>query len=224
MSFLGFPVLRYIDVNDSEEVLRAIQLTDPNVPLDIVLHTPGGLVLASLQIARAIHMHKGKVTAFVPHHAMSGGTLIALAASEIVMSEYAVLGPVDPQLGQNPATSILRAVAKKPIAEVDDQTLIYADQAEKAIVQLRESVHELLVDKVSPAKAEEVSRLLSEGNWTHDHPITFERAKSFGLPVRTDMPADVLNLMSLYPQPVRRQPTVEYLPEPRRLRNTDPGK
>ena len=33
---------------------------------------------------------------------MSGGTLIALAANEIVMSEYAVLGPVDPQLGQYP--------------------------------------------------------------------------------------------------------------------------
>src|SRR6202165_5372821 len=60
MSFLGFPVLRYIDVNDAEEVLRAIHLTDPAVPIDIVLHTPGGLVLAALQIARAIHMHKGK--------------------------------------------------------------------------------------------------------------------------------------------------------------------
>src|SRR5437879_1376932 len=59
MSILGFPVFRYIDVNDSEEVLRAIHLTDPAVPLDIVLHTPGGLVLASLQIARAIHKHQG---------------------------------------------------------------------------------------------------------------------------------------------------------------------
>src|ERR1700693_2354163 len=103
MSILGFPVLRYIDVNDSEEVLRAIHLTDPTVPLDIVLHTPGGLVLAALQIARAIHKQKGKVTAFVPHYAMSGGTLIALAANEIVMYEDAVLGPVDPQLGQYPA-------------------------------------------------------------------------------------------------------------------------
>src|SRR5439155_25198173 len=133
MSFLGFPVYRYIDVNDSEEVLRAIHLTDPAVPLDIVLHTPGGLVLASLQIAGAIHKHEGKVTAFVPHYAMSGGTLIALAADEIVMSEYAVLGPVDPQLGQYPAASILKAVARKPVAEVDDATLIMTDQADKAI-------------------------------------------------------------------------------------------
>ena len=154
MSLLGFPVFRYIDVNDSEEVLRAIHLTDPAVPIDIVLHTPGGLVLASLQVARAIHKHQGKVTAFVPHYAMSGGTLIALAADEIIMSEYAVIGPVDPQLGQYPAASILKAVAKKPVAEVDDNTLILADQAEKAMTQLRDSVQELLTGKIPQEKVE----------------------------------------------------------------------
>src|SRR6202020_2711147 len=82
MRLLGFPVARYIDINDSEEGLRAIQMTDPDVPLDLVLHTPGGLVLAALQIAKAVREHKGKVTVFVPHYAMSGGTLIALAANE----------------------------------------------------------------------------------------------------------------------------------------------
>jgi ClpP class serine protease len=218
MSFLGFPVFRYIDVNDSEEVLRAIQLTDPTVPLDIVLHTPGGLVLAALQIARAIHKHKGKVTAFVPHYAMSGGTLIALAASEIVMSEHAVLGPVDPQLGEFAAASILKAVAKKPVAEVDDATLIKADQAEKAIAQLRDSVRDLLSDKIAPDKVDELARKLSEGAWTHDYPITFETAKSFSLPVRTDISPEFLDLMNLFPQPLRRQPSVEYLHEYRRFK------
>src|SRR5258707_12399012 len=98
MRLLGFPVMRYIDVNDSEEVLRAIHMTDADVPLDIVLHTPGGLVLAALQIARAIRAHKAKVTVFVPHYAMSGGTLIALAANEIAMYHHSGLGPADPQL------------------------------------------------------------------------------------------------------------------------------
>lgn len=69
MRFLGFPVVRYIDINDSEEILRAIRLTDRDVPIDIVLHTPGGLVLAALQIARALREHPGKVTAYVPHYA-----------------------------------------------------------------------------------------------------------------------------------------------------------
>src|SRR6202043_1337694 len=127
MRFLGFPVMRYIDINDSEEVLRAIQLTDADVPLDIILHTPGGLVLAALQVARAIRAHKGKVTIFVPHYAMSGGTLIALAADEIVMSRHAVLGPIDPQVGESPAASLLTVVDKKPISEIDDKRLILAD-------------------------------------------------------------------------------------------------
>lgn len=216
MSFLGFPVVRYIDVNDSEEVLRAIHLTDPSVPLDIVLHTPGGLVLAALQIARAIHKHRGKVTAFVPHYAMSGGTLIALAADEIVMSEYAVLGPVDPQLGENPAASVLKAVARKPIERVKDETLILADQAEKAVSQVRESVQELLTNKIPAENVEKLAKLLAEGTWTHDHPITYETARSFGIPVCSDIPPEFLDLMALYPQPVRRQPTVEYLPEHRK--------
>jgi ClpP class serine protease len=143
-----------------------------------------------------------------------------LAADEIVMSEYAILGPVDPQLGQYPAASILKAVARKPVSEVEDQTLILADQAEKAVSQVREGVRELLASKCPDAKAEELAKLLSEGTWTHDHPLSFETAKAFGLPVRSDIPAEFLDLMSLYPQPVRRQPTVEYLPEPRRFQDS----
>src|ERR1700724_704200 len=138
MRLLGFPVARYIDINDSEEVLRAVQMTDDDIALDIVLHTPGGLVLAALQIVRAIHEHKGKVTAFVPHYAMSGGTLIALAASEIVMCKHAVLGPIDPQIGQSPAASLIKVVEEKPIARIDDQTLILADVGRKAISQLKQ--------------------------------------------------------------------------------------
>ena len=217
MSILGFPVFRYIDINDSEDVIRAIHMTDPEIPLDIVLHTPGGLVLPSVQIARAINKHTAKITMFVPHYAMSGGTLVALAADEIVMSEHAVLGPVDPQLGKYPAASLLEVVNRKPIEKIDDETLIFADQARKAIAQVKSTVKDLLVDNRPSEKAEEVAAVLAEGTWTHDYPITAEHAKELiGLPVSTDMPEDFLRLMSLYPQPMRRHPSVEYLPIPRR--------
>jgi hypothetical protein len=82
--------------------------------------------------------------------------------------------------------------------------------------QLREGVRKLLADKCPQEKTEELAGLLSGGTWTHDHPITYETARNFGLPVRCDIPAEFLDLMNLYPQPVRRQPTVEYLPERRR--------
>ncbi|HWY40983.1 MAG TPA: hypothetical protein VNX27_09335 [Chthoniobacterales bacterium] len=216
MGLLGFPLFRYIDINDSEDVIRAIHLTDPEIPLDLVLHTPGGLVLAATQIARAIFKHKGKVTVFVPHYAMSGGTLLALAADEIVMCEHAVLGPVDPQLGEYPAASILKAAHQKPIAEVDDKTLILADQAEKAIAQMRQEVTELLADKFPGEKAGEMAKLMTSGTWTHDYPITFERARDLELRVNSDMPENMMRLMQLYPQPVRRQSSVEYVPVPYR--------
>jgi len=214
MRLLGFPVVRYIDMDDSEEVIRAIHLTDPSTPLDLILHTPGGLVLAALQIARAIQRHRGPVTVFVPHIAMSGGTLIALAADRIVMCDHSVLGPIDPQISGVPAASLLKVVAEKPIAEIDDETLIRADIGRKATDQVCRACVGLLSDHMPNAKAEELARLLTSGRWTHDYPITAEEAAGFGLQVDTTMPEEVLELMQLYPQPVRTVPTVEYLPVP----------
>jgi ClpP class serine protease len=218
MRLLGFPLVRYIDINDSEDLLRAIQMTDDAIPLDIVLHTPGGLVLAALQIAHAINEHKAKVTVFVPHYAMSGGTLVALAADEIVMSKHAVLGPIDPQLGQQPAASLVRIVEQKPISKIDDQTLVMADVGRKAIAQLRQSASDILKRRLPPDKADALAEKLSTGTWTHDYPLFAATAKELGLPVNTDIPNDVLDLMKLYPQPVRAQSGgggVEYLPIPR---------
>lgn len=214
MSFLGFPIFRYIDINDAEEVIRAIHLTDENVPIDLVLHTPGGLVLASLQIARAVKAHKAKVTVHVPHMAMSGGSLIALAADEIVMDCHAVLGPVDPQLGEYPAASLVKVVKNKDINETDDKTLILADVAEKALVQIRAEVLDLLEGKMPQTKAEVLAEKLTQGTWTHDHPIGIKEAIELELPVRGDMPADLYRLMALFPQPTQRQPTVQYIPTP----------
>src|ERR1700728_509204 len=154
MRFLGFPLARYIDINDSENVLRAIQMTDDDVPLDMVLHTPGGLVLAALPIAQAVRDHKSKVTVFVPHYAMSGGTLIALAADEIVMCKHSVLGGIDPQLGDSPAASLLKVVEQKPAAEIDDQTLIRADIGRKASAQVKQAAAGLLQRTLPTDRAE----------------------------------------------------------------------
>jgi ClpP class serine protease len=215
MSLLGFPIFRYIDIDDSEEVIRAIHMTDPDMPLDLVLHTPGGLVLAAYQIAHAIRMHQGKITIFVPHYAMSGGTLIALAGDEIVMEEHAVLGPVDPQLGEYPAVSLVKLAESKPISDIDDKSWLLADVGRKAIEQIRVQVKSLLDGKYALEKAEELARILTGGRWTHDYPITYEEAVNLGLHVTKGIPPELYQLMSLYPQPVKHQPSVEYIPIPR---------
>jgi ClpP class serine protease len=215
MAFFGIPVMRFIDINDSEEVIRAIHLTDKDTPIDLIVHAPGGLVLASLQIAHALRAHPARVTVHVPHYAMSGATLIALAADEIVMDDHAVLGPVDPQVGPYPAASVLAAVARKNVNEIEDQTLILADLAEKALAQVRGAVQTLLSERLPAADAERIAETLSTGTWTHDHPLTAEVARLLGLPVRAGIDPQIYELMRLYPQPVRQQPAVEYLPERR---------
>ena len=214
MRILGFPLMRYIDVEDSEQVLRAIHKTDPNMPIDLVLQTPGGLVLAALQIARALKEHRGKVTVFVPHYAMSGGTLLALAADEIVMTHHSVLGPVDPQIAGKPAVSIIAVARNKSLDEVDDETLILADVGEKALRQLREVVIDMLEGRLEAGRREEIARMLTSGRWTHDYPITDDEAEALGLPISREMPEEVFEMMELYPQPVRSRPSVEYLPTP----------
>ena len=215
MSLLGFPLLRYLDIQDSEELLRAIRLTPPDMPIDIILHTPGGLVLAAEQIAEALSRRPGRVTAIVPHYAMSGGTLIALAADEILIAPSAVLGPVDPQLGEYPAVSILAAVERKPVSRVNDHTLILADVAGKAMRQVGESVQRILQANGSDAEhAKAVADQLSTGKWTHDYPLDLETLKELGLPVGDRVPNEVFDLMTLYPQPMRGQPSVQYIPIP----------
>jgi ClpP class serine protease len=214
VGFLGVPLYRFIDIEDSEAVLRAIRMTPDDTPIDLVLHTPGGLVLASEQIAYALRNHPGKVTVLVPHYAMSGGTLLALAADEIRMDAAAVLGPVDPQLGDLPAASLMRVVAKKPVERVDDRTLIMADVAEKAVRHMTQVVRGLLARHMDADKADSVAEELAGGHYTHDDPITVEEARALGLPVEVGLPDDVYDLIALFPQAGRRRPSVQYVPLP----------
>jgi ClpP class serine protease len=168
-------------------------------------------VLAASQIARALRDHDGRVVAVVPHYAMSGGTLIALAADEIVLDAHAALGPVDPQLGQYPAASLVE-VAKRP-GRHDDQTLILADVGRKALRQVEAVVRDLLVrQNGDEERARQVARLLSSGVWTHDHPLMARELEQLGLPVTVGVPREERALMRLYPQPRGREANVEYVP------------
>lgn len=209
---IPFPVRGFIRQDDAEHVLAAIRATHPSKPLDIILHTPGGFVLHALQIARAIKAHPARKTVFVPHLAMSGGTLIALAADEIVMSDHAVLGPIDPQLAGAPAASWVKVAREKPIAAIQDQTLLLADMSQKVLDQMRKQACELMQGNYSHDGSCAISDLLASGRWSHDYPITVPEAKELGLHVSTDMPGDVIELTALLAASNVRQPSVHTTP------------
>ncbi len=210
-SLFGLVVSRHIDLEDAQTIIAAIKDTPDDRPIDLVIHTPGGLVLAAMQIARAVEAHKGKVTVYVPVYAMSGGTLIALAADEIVLGEFSVLGPIDPQMAGLPAASLVKTRDSKPIELVSDLTLVLADVGEKALAQVKQGAVELLTPRMEQAPAEALAAKLAGGHWTHDYALTASEARSLGLPVKVEMPLEVMKLMTLYPQPIQ-QSGVEFLP------------
>jgi ClpP class serine protease len=221
LNLLGFPVVRYIDIDDAESVLRAIADTPDDQPIEIILHTPGGMVIAARQIASALADHPAHVTAVVPHYAMSGGTLISLAADEIVIEDHAALGPVDPQLGQYPAASLIE-VSKLP-GQHDDQTLLMADVGRKAIYQTEDFTRRMLERHMTAAQARDVAHLLATGVFTHDHPLQARELIELGLPVKVGVPVEERELMQLYPQPRGRTPAVEYVPGPQRDPSPQPA-
>jgi ClpP class serine protease len=210
-SLFGFSISRYIDLEDAQTVIAAIKETPDDTPIDLIIHTPGGLVLAAMQIARAVEAHPSKVTVYVPVYAMSGGTLIALAADEIVMGEFSVLGPIDPQILGLPAASLVKVRESKPIADVFDLTLVLADVGEKAVAQVKQGAIELLRPRLEESVAQAIAEKLAGGYWTHDYALTASEARALGLSVKVDMPLQVIEFMKLYPQPVP-QSSVEYLP------------
>jgi len=211
-SFFSVPVSRMIDLEDAQQIIPAIQQTPANTPIDLILHTPGGMLLAAMQIARALNAHPAKVTVHVPVYAMSGGTLVALAADEIVMDSFSVLGPIDPQIVGIPAASLVEVKHEKPIAQVNDLTLVLASMSEKALQQVKRGALELIGDKLPPDKAADLVDKLAGGQWTHDYGLTANEAQSLGLNVKTGIARSIMDLMELYPQPVRQQPSVEFLP------------
>lgn len=193
---LGALFMRYIDLDDSERIMKEIREAKDR-PIDLVIHTPGGLVIASEQIARALQAHRSGVTAIIPQYALSGGTFLALAADQILMDEQAMLGPIDPQIGGMPASGYLRVLKEKEINTVTDQTIMMADVAAKATVQLQRMAFKLLTGKLGAERAEEVATMLTEGRWTHDYPLHVEELRELGLSVSTEIPGEFWELLGL---------------------------
>jgi ClpP class serine protease len=216
ISFLGVPAYQFIDEEDAEQVLRWIRKYK-DYPLELILHTPGGQLLASVQIARALRKHPKKTRVVIPHYSMSGGTVIALAVDEIVMDKDAVIGPIDPQIGDflrgvYPAPSwIYAAETKKENAA--DTTIAMSDISRKALKLTRDVATELLEGKIQAGPAgenrlnETVEKLVS-GELIHSTPLSASQAKELGLPVSTDFPEDVHEFMKLF-RPVKR--SVQYV-------------
>jgi membrane-bound ClpP family serine protease len=203
----------HIDGDTAEEFLSVMRRIKPTQPIDIILHTPGGWLTAAQQIASALKAHKGRKTVFVPYQAWSAGTLIALAADEIVMGPQAVLGPIDPQIGGLPAVSLQKLVKEKSKDAVEDIFFILAEEAGKAIDETRKAACELINPVHHTGTECALTDGLSAGARSHGDPIMFEEAKREGLNVAQGVPEAMFTLVDLCRDP-RDEPAMRHRGKP----------
>jgi ClpP class serine protease len=174
----------------------------PIYQFDVIVHSPGGQLLPSIQIARALKNHPEKTRAIIPHYAMSGGTIIALACDEIVMDPDAVIGPIDPQVGDfirgsYPAHSWIYATEMKG-KNADDTSFVMRHISEKALRMMSDHLRELLEDRVDEASFEKIEKMLLGGENVHSLPISSSEARGMGLAVTTEVPPQVHRYMSTF--------------------------
>jgi len=158
------------------------QLSEFSGPVGLLIHTHGGYFQPVMQIARAVQRH-GNVTAIVPYYALSGGTLIALAAKSLQLWPHAALGPVDPQVGPFSAGALAAVLLAKSPENIDDYTLALAHESRKALAETTRLLRSLIGDNAAA-----MQRLVS-GGLPHTYPITFEEAKGLGLAVERVQPS-----------------------------------
>ena len=188
----------FITIEDTEALVAQIRRTPADEPVDLIIHTPGGIALAAEMIAMALRKRPGKVTAIVPFYAMSGGSLIALAAQEILMEKGSILGPLDPQIAGFPSRSLITLPGRKPIETVSDQMVVLSEIAQRSVDQTREFVKWLLEDRLPPKDREAVAVFLTGGYISHDTPIVAEVLRNLGLKVREGVPDEVYELFRTY--------------------------
>ncbi len=97
-----------INDNDMNGIMNAVSGLDKKKGLDLILHTPGGVVTATESIVNYLRkIFDCDIRVIVPHMAMSAGTMIACASKEIIMGKESSLGPIDPQYRGVPAQGVL---------------------------------------------------------------------------------------------------------------------
>ena len=183
-----------IVLEDSETILQQIRETPRDKPIDFIVHTEGGLAFAADLIAMALRYHPGKVTVMVPFYALSDGTLIALAADEIMMEKTSILAPVEPLIDDMPANWIMAIMKRKPIETISDRTILFAEAARMETENQKELVKWLLIDKMSEQQATQVADFLAGGYMASSTPITLDVARAINLNVVEGVPGRVMQL------------------------------
>ena len=167
----------------------------------LLINSPGGAMHSSYKIALALRRAFEKITVFVPHVALSGGTLLALTGDEIVMGTMSHISPLDVQLSYRD-TSISAAVSVRAFQRCQEwfetKSRDEAPYPQRAMVDKLDPfimeewgghmesslayVSEILT-LANYENSEEIAKIIVAGFPSHSFVINREAAKDIGLRV-----------------------------------------
>jgi hypothetical protein len=202
-----------IDRNDVVGFVEMLHNIPENSPIDLLLNTCGGGVDACEKLVSLIHAKTcdQEFRVIVPDLAKSAGTLMALGADKIIMSDTSELGMIDPQFPMKDArgnefwisvTSYLAAYEEHSEAlrrnSTDPVALLMLDgfdaKTVKKFQRIRDRVRTFAEDmlKRHGAPSSSISGFLMDAaRWkTHGQPIGHADAHQIKLPIEYLPPAD----------------------------------
>lgn len=190
-----------LDKNDAINFLSKLRGIPSDKDLDIIIHTNGGSLFAAETIINAIFSRKGKVRIHIPYYACSAGTLIALAADEIIMHEHAYIGPIDPQYTMGiSATSISKFDASSSTSWVGDVVQLMKSDSDRSITRVKG-----LVSKICSSRAihdnedDHLCDELASGKYNHDQPIFYRdiQEKKLLKNISIDIDKDIIKIFEM---------------------------
>ncbi|WP_323762252.1 SDH family Clp fold serine proteinase [Maricaulis sp.] len=200
-----------IAFDEAFEAVASIRQANPRARIIVVLHTLGGYARPAHMISLALKQHLAKarakghynpkrepqVIAYVPYVAMSGGTMIALAADKIVMDPTASLGPIDTIYGGFPTEAYKELLAQKGPLATQDVLVMLAHEAEKYDRYAGKVARDIVnpVHRVDEKVEHHIADTLSAGTLSHSQAITPEDAKALGMNVKTKIPDLIYGLV-----------------------------
>lgn len=150
-----------IQEEDMEGFMAALYKMDKSSGLDLFLHTPGGSVSATEGIGNYLKsVFNNNINCYVPHMAMSCGTLLAMACRTIYMGKHSCLGPIDPAIGMYRTDAVVEEfnTAKTDIAQDPNLSLLWQPILSKYPITLLGECK----------KATELAKIVSE-KWLTDN-------------------------------------------------------
>lgn len=194
----------YLSLEQAFDILEQIRTTPKDIPIAVLLHTPGGEVLATELVAAALKDHPAPTTSYVPYMAMSGGTMVALATDRIIMGKHATLGPIDSQFAGYPAHSFTRLLKDKPVDKIGDQALLLAYIVETRMKTANKRARELVNKHHDRDGTHRAVDYLSSGELYHGERITLAQAQDLKLNVEGDCPREMFDIVDARLRILRR--------------------